>query len=335
MQGYEQSSRHSCWVITFATNLILCSTLLSSSVSAGSNYPDQPVRIIVPYAPGGTGDVIARLIAKKISQDMREPVVVENRPGAAGSIGAAAVARAKPDGYTILLGYTSEMVINPIVQKDISYNVNRDFSPVALAGSTPLLLVANPDTGARSIDELVALANANPNKISYASAGLGSPAHIAGALLAKDAGIKMLHIPYKGGSQAVSDTVGGIVNIYFSGMPPAVPFVKNGKLLALGVASENPTAALPDVPALASGKYPRLNLVGWFGFFVPKSVPQHIQTILHEKISTALKAADISKQLLAQGVETTPFTASQFASFVDSEQAQYKKLIQELNIITE
>ncbi|WP_033470177.1 tripartite tricarboxylate transporter substrate binding protein [Bordetella bronchiseptica] len=302
---------------------------------AGAAPSDQPLRIVVPYAPGGTGDVIARLVAKKLGEQSGQSVVVENKPGAAGSIGASTVARAAADGNTLLLGYTSEMVINPIVQKGVSYDVARDFAPVAMAGSTPLLLVANPTVGANSIAELVALAKAKPNRLSYASAGPGSPAHIAGALLAREAGIQLLHVPYKGGSQAVTDTVGGVVSIYFSGMPPAVPFVKNGKLTALGVTARQPSPALPDVPALAAQDYPRVDLAGWFGFFAPREVPAPVQAALHDRITAALAADDIRQALAVQGVETRPMSAQAFGGFVAAEQKKYARFIDELGIAAE
>lgn len=324
-----------CWRLAgrlFAAAAVSAAALASPFAGAATPYPDQSLRIIVPYGPGGTGDVIARLVAKKLGDDLGQPVIVENKGGAAGSIGTMAAARAAPDGYTILLAYTSEMVINPFVQKGVNYDVARDFAPVALAGSTPLLLVANPGLGVKSIKDLVRLAKASPDRVSYASAGPGSPAHIAGALLTKEAGIQMAHIPYKGGSQAVADTVGGVVDVYFSGMPPAIPFVKSGKLVALGVAAKQPSPALPDVPALAASGYARLDLSGWFGFFVPKNVSPDIRALLHEKIAAALQSEDIKTKLAMQGVETDAMSSAQFQSFVEAEQAKYKQLIQELGI---
>jgi tripartite-type tricarboxylate transporter receptor subunit TctC len=299
---------------------------------ASGDYPDQPIRIIVPYGPGGTGDVIARFVGKRLSADLKQSVIVENKAGAAGSIGANYVAHADADGYTLLLAYTSEMVINPLIQKGVAYNVTRDFAPIALAGSTPLLLVANPSVPAKDIDSLVKLAKEKPGSVTYATAGTGSPADIAGALLAKDAGIKILPVPYKGGSQAVTDTVGGVVNIYFSGMPPAVPFVKSGKLNALGVTSRTPSPALPDVPALAAQGYPRLDLAGWFGFFAPKGVAPDRQQLLHDRIIAALRAPEVRQGLAMQGVQTADMSAAAFAEFVQGEQSKYGKLIKELNI---
>lgn len=315
----------------------LCSAAMGAmpAAHASGDYPNQPIRIIVPYGPGGTGDVIARFVGKRLSEDLKQSVIVENKAGAAGSIGAAYVAHAEADGYTLLLGYTSEMVINPLIQKGVTYNVTRDFVPIALAGSTPLLLVANPSVPAKDIDGLVKLAKEKPGSITYATAGNGSPSDIAGVLLAKDAGIKILPVPYKGGGQAVTDTVSGVVNIYFSGMPPAVPFVKAGKLNALGVASMTPSPALPDVPALAAHGYPRLDLAGWFGFFVPKGVPADRQALLYDRILAALRAPEVKQGLAMQGVQTSDMSTAAFAEFVQREQVKYSALIKELNIPAE
>ncbi|ARP79866.1 ABC transporter substrate-binding protein [Bordetella genomosp. 8] len=333
MQPSFRTERRRALIATISVLALGIGTAVPAQAS--NAYPDQPIRIIVPYGPGGTGDVIARFVAKQLSQDLKHAVIVENKAGAAGSIGANYVANAAADGYTLLLAYTSEMVINPVIQKGVNYNVTRDFSPIALAGSTPLLLVSNPSVPVKDIDGLVKLAKDKPGTVTYATAGTGSPADIAGALLAKDAGIKIMAVPYKGGSQAVTDTVSGVVNIYFSGMPPAVPFVKSGKLNALGVTSTTPSPALPDVPALASHGYPRLDLAGWFGFFVPKGVANDRQLLLHDRILAALHAPEVQQGLAMQGVQTSDMSATAFGEFVQREQAKYGALIKELNISAE
>lgn len=307
----------------------LASNALSSAATAA--YPERPIRLVVPYGPGGTGDVIARVLARKLGDSLGEPIVVENKPGAAGSIGTVNVARSPADGYTLLLAYTSEMVINPIVQKGIGYSIDKDFTPIALAGSTPLLLVASQKTGAKTLDAFVATAKANPGLLSFASAGPGSPAHIAGALLAREAGIEMLHIPYKGGSQAVADTAAGVTNVYFSGMPPAMPLVRDGRLVALGVAAKQSSPALPWAPALAA-RYPKLDLAGWFGVFAPAGVPSDVLALLHREIEAALQSADVKQTLAAQGVETTAMSSAEFSAFVQQEKKKYAALIETLGI---
>lgn len=318
-----------------------CRLVLASIAIAGFSalnpasaavFPDKPIRIVVPYAPGGTGDVIARLVGLRLAASLGQQAIIDNRPGGAGVIGATAVARSAPDGYTLLLGYTSEMVITPSLVKYVPYATEKDFVPVAFAGSTPLLLVATPNIAARTFPELIALAKTRP--LSYASAGNGSPAHIASAMLAKAMGVEMLHVPYKGGAQAVTDVLAGNVDLYFSGIPPAIPHVKAGKLTAIGVASKRPSPALPGVFPIAT-KLPQLDLSGWFGFFAPQGTPKAIVETLHQHIATALGSKDIQARLLEQGVETQAMSSDAFGSFVRAEQKRYQAYLTELNITSE
>ena len=225
---------------------------LAPLIANAQPYPSRTIKIIVPYGPGGAGDVIARIVSQPLGASLGVTVVVENKPGAGGMIGAMAVASAPPDGYTVLLGNTTEMVVSPYIVKSASYETQRDFRPVALAGYLPQLLIANPSVKATTIDEFIALAKAQPGVYSYATAGTGSTAHIAGAMLERLSGIKMLSVPYKGGAQAVTDVLAGNVSIYFSGIPPAIQHVKAGKLTALGVAQPRPVSSLPNVPPLAT-----------------------------------------------------------------------------------
>jgi len=291
----------------------------------------KPLRIIVPYGPGGTGDVIARLVAQQITQTSGQAVIVDNRPGGAGVIGAALAAKADPDGSTLLLGYTSELVISPSLVKGVAYSTERDFKPVAFAGATPLLLIAGNKVPGSSLAEFVAAAKASPGAYSYATAGNGSPAHIAGALLSRLTGTRLLGVPYKGGSQAATDVLAGNVSIYFSGMPPAVPLVKTGKVKAFGVAAKTPSPTLPAVPALAA-TYPELDLAAWFGFLAPAATPQQTVDALHEKLNAILQSPGVTSRLLEQGVETRAISAAEFAGFIQSEQAKYRRLMDVLEI---
>lgn len=295
-------------------------------------YPSKQIRLVVPYAPGGAGDVIARIVSQQLATGFAPSVIVENRPGGAGMIGAMAVATAPPDGYTVLLGYTTEMVVSPYLVKNASYETQRDFRPVALAGFLPQLLVASPSVNVKTIDEFISAARARPSTYSYATAGNGSAAHIAGALLERSAGLTLLNVPYKGGAQAVADVLAGNVSIYFSGIPPAIAHVKAGKLVALGVASTRPVSSLPSVPPLATGALHRLDLSAWFGFFVPKDTPQDIVTTLHTRIRQVLEAPEIQARLLELGVEPASMSVSQFESFVASERRKYQEFLTELAI---
>ena len=292
----------------------------------------KPLRIVVPYGPGGTGDVIARLVAQEITTGTGQAVVVDNRPGGAGVIGAAAAAKADADGSTLLLGYTSELVISPaLVKGGVPYATDRDFRPVAFAGSTPLLLIAGNDVPGATLAEFVAAAKAKPGAYSYATAGNGSPAHIAGALFARLTGTQLLNVPYKGGGQAAADVLAGVTSIYFSGMPPAVPLVKSGKVKALGVAARTPSPTLPQVPAIAT-TYPDLDLAGWFGFLAPAATPQPVVDALNTKLNAILQSPAIKARLLDQGVETRASTPADFGRFLHAEQAKYARLLKSLDI---
>lgn len=304
----------------------------TSGVALAEAFPAKPIRLIVPYAPGGAGDVIARIVSQRFDKDFAIAVVVENRPGAAGMIGAMAVASAPPDGYTVLLGNTTEMVVSPYLVKSATYETQRDFRPVAFAGFLPQLLVANASIKAKTIEEFIALAKAKPGMYSYATAGNGSAAHIAGALLERSAGLKLLNVPYKGGAQAVTDVVAGNVSIYFSGIPPAIGHVKSGKLVALGVASNRAVSSLPDVPPLASGLLRRLDLSAWFGFFVPKDTPQDVVTALHTRIRQTMDAPEVQARLLDLGVEPASMSTGEFERFVVAERGKYQEFLSELGI---
>ena len=308
---------------------------LAAGVAAAQPFPSRAIKVVVPYAPGGAGDVIARIVTQQLAKDLGVSVVVENKPGAGGMIGAQAVASSPPDGYTILLGNTTEMVVGPYLVKSPGYETHRDFRPVALAGYLPQLLIANPGVKATTIEEFIALAKATPGTYSYATAGTGSTAHIAGALLERLAGIKLLSVPYKGGAQAVTDVLAGNVSIYFSGVPPAIGHVKAGKLTALGVAGTRPVASLPGVPTLATGSLARLDLTAWFGFFVPKATPNDVVALLHAKLRHILDSPEVQARLVEVGVDPASMTAAEFEQFVGNERRKYGGFIAELGIQAE
>ena len=316
-----------------------CVAVLASvavfGIASAQPYPSKTIKIVAPYGPGGAGDVIARIVSQPLAASFGQSVVVENKPGAGGMIGAMQVASAPPDGYTVLLGNTTEMVVSPYIVKSASYETQRDFRPVALAGYLPQLLIANPAVKATTIDDFIALAKAQPGIYSYATAGTGSTAHIAGAMLERLAGVKMLSVPYKGGAQAVTDVLAGNVSIYFSGIPPAIQHVKAGKLTALGVAQPRPVSSLPNVPPLATGALARLDLTAWFGFFVPKGTPDDIVTLLNTRLRQILDNPEIQQRLVDTGVEPASMSATQFEQFVGSERTKYGRFITELAIQAE
>lgn len=313
---------------------IAAATLALIAITTVHAQSVKPLRIIVPYGPGGTGDVIARLVAQQITLSTGQAVIVDNRAGGGGVIGATAVASAEPDGSTLLLGYTSELVISPTLVKGVRYSVDKDFTPVAFGGATPLLLIANNNVPGTTVSEFIAAAKAKPKDYSYATAGNGSPAHIAGALLASISGAPLLGVPYKGGAPAVTDVLAGNVSIFFSGMPPAVGLVRSGKVKALGVTSRTASPALPNVPPLAM-TYPDLDLSGWFGFLAPAKTPPEVVAGLNAKISAVLQSSAVQAKLLEQGVETRAMSPAEFGKFIQGETAKYDRLIKALNIQSE
>ena len=315
------------WVVGLA--------ILPNALAHAQPYPSKPIRLIVPYGPGGAGDVIARIVSQPLGDAFGTSIVVENRPGAGGMIGAAMVATAAPDGYTVLLGNTTEMVVGPYLTKSSSYETQRDFQPVALAGYLPQLVVVNASLNVKSMDEFIALAKARPGELSYATAGNGSTSHIGGAQLEKSAGIKLLNVPYKGGAQAVTGVLAGDVSLYFSGIPPAIPHVKTGKLVALGIASTTPLGSLPNVPALAHGALQRLDLLAWFAFFVPKGTPMEIVNTLNTQIRKILDKPETQARLVDLGVEPGSMSVAQFESYVAAERKKYQGFLTELEIKAE
>lgn len=289
------------------------------------------LQIVVPYGPGGTGDVIARALAPQLTESLQRSVVIVNRPGAAGIIGADSVARAVPDGNTLLLGYTSELAINPDLYPSARYRIS-DFAPVSLAGVTPLLLIARGDLPAATLAAFVAAARAEPGRFNYASAGAGSPAHIAGELLLRRAGLRMTHVPYRGGAAAVTDVLARNVDIYFSGMPPAVPHVLAGTIRGYAVTGARRSPALPEVSTMEEAGFPDFDLSGWFGVLAPAGTPVEIVARLSAAVRAALARPDVAAVLQQQGIEARPTTPEAFGQFLAAEAAKYRALIRQLSI---
>ena len=315
-----------------AAATLACALLLASPAMA-QTYPAKTVRVVIPYGPGGLGDVLGRTLGRKMAETLAQPVIIENKPGAAGMLGAASVAKAAADGYTVLLGYTSEMTVAPQLVRDAAYDTTRDFEPVALGGVSPLLLVGNPSIPGASLQDFIAAAKRAPGTYAYASAGNGSPAHFAGELLKQSAGIELLHVPYKGGAQAVTDVLGGVVHVYFSGFPPAVPHVRSGKMKALAVTGKQRSSALPQVPTLDESGVPGIELSGWFGYFVPRGTPDEAVRRLNEAVNAAIAQADVQSALSDLGVILAPGTPAAFKGFVSDETRKYRALIEKLDLM--
>ena len=309
--------------------LLAASFVLCAGAAFAQAYPTKPIRIVVPYAPGGTADMLSRAVAQKLSGAWGQQVLVDNRPGASGMIGADAVAKAAPDGYTVLLAYTAEIAIMPGLMKKMAYDAQRDLAPVTLGAITPMVLVIHPSLPSRTLKEFIALARARPGELPYASAGSGSPAHLAFELMQRAAKISMTHVPYKGAAPALVDLIGGHVVIYFSGMPPAMPHVRAGKLRALAVSTAKRSPAATDLPTVAEAGIPGFDVPTWFGILVPAATPKDIIQKLNGGVAQALRSPDVREQMAREGAETAPNSPEEFAAFIRNETTKFAKIIKE------
>lgn len=295
-------------------------------------YPARPVRLMVPFPAGGGSDTMGRVIGAKLGERLGQQIVVENRPGAGGSIGAEAVAKAPPDGYTLLLGSTSEIAQYPNVNPRIGYNPQRDFAPISLVGTVPLLLVVHPSLPVTSVKDLIALAKSRPGQINFSSAGNGSTTHLAVELLVLTTGIKMTHVPYKGSPPAVADLVAGNVQAGIPTMPAALPFVKAGRLRALGVSTAKRASVLPDLPTLQEAGVKGYDNALWTGVLAPTGTPPAILSRLHAELVKVVELQDVKESLARQGAESASSTPEEFAAYINSELAVWAKVVKQANV---
>jgi tripartite-type tricarboxylate transporter receptor subunit TctC len=311
--------------------LLVALSLISATASAQSGYPAKPLKLVIPYPPGGGTDITARAMAQRLSEFLGQSVIIENKPGATGMIGAASVARSAPDGYTVLFGAASEMAINASLFKNMSYDPRTDFEPVTLVATFPLVFLA-PATASQSLPDLIELARTKPDSVSYGSIGSGSPQHLAAELLSNMAKAKFLHIPYKGSGPLIQDAVGGHVSMAVSSVPPAVPLVRAGKLRALAVTSSARSEALPDVPTMAELGFAGYEFNTWVGVAVPKGTPKVVVDRLREGVVTALGASEVQAALRDQGAVPAGTTAEQFRQFVRDEIAKSDWIVSQAGI---
>jgi len=297
------------------------------------SYPSRPIHVIVNYVPGGTGDIIARLISGPLAAELGQPVVVENRPGAGGTLGAHDVVNATPDGYTLTVAQTPEVAINPYFMKDVGYDPQKDLKPVALGGIVPLALVVPASAPYSTIAEFLTFLRTTDRQVTFASGGVGSSGHFAGELLKLKINNRLVHVPYKGAGQALTDVVAGNVDFYFPGLIAALPFVKAGKLKLLAVATTKPSAAAPDVPTMAEATEIRnFNFTLWAGFFGPRALPAEIAAKLNAAIDQVIVEPDIRKKLEDNGAEVTPMSIEQFNAFILGEIYNYQAVINEAHL---
>ena len=316
--------------------LVICGVMLSCAVgpavAAEIAYPSRPIRIVDPFPPGGPSDIVARSISPRLGEALGQTVVVDNRGGAAGVVGCEIVAKAAPDGHTLLLGPSGALTIQPTLSSKLPYDPRRDFEPVTQLTSGPQVIAVNPSVPARSIPELIALAKAKPSQLNYASGGAGTANHLAAEVFKLASVVNIVHVPYKGTGPALASVISGETQMIISSLLPALPHVKSGKLRALAVTSTSRSAAVPDVPTAAESGLPKFETSSWHGILVPARTPRAIVTRLHDEVVKVLNLPDVRERLTAQGLNVVASTPQAFAGHIKSETEKYARVIKQVGI---
>lgn len=312
--------------------LVVAVVDVSAQGSTTDVFPAKPLRLIVPFPPGGGNDTLARAVGQRMSEVIGRQIVVDNRGGAGGVIGATMAAGAAPDGYTLFLGSLGNLAHNPALKADLSYSPPRDFAPISMLATSSFMLAIHPEVAAKSVRDLIALARASPGKLNYASAGTGSSLHMTAELFKYVTATDMLHVPYKGTGPAITDLLGGRVQLIFSTMPPALPHVKSGKLRALGVTSAKRVTVVPDVPTVAEAGVAGFDVSNWQGILAPAGTPAAITGKLNRDVLAALKLPGMSEALAAQGLESAGSTSEQFGTLIKAEITKYTQLVKAAGI---
>jgi len=323
------------WLACALQFVLLCVSLPIAPALAAESYPARPIRLIVPFPPGGPADALARIVGEKIGTSLGTAVVVENHAGAGGNIGMGIGAKAAADGYTLVLAPAGNLTVNPFLYRSVPYDVAKDFAPVTMLATVPNILVVNPTLPVKNVSELVKYAKAHPGEINFSSPGNGSGAHLAAELFKRMAGIDMVHVPFNGIAPAVTAVLGGQVQLMFAGAPSVLQQVKSGKLTALAVASLQRIAAAPDLPTLAESGFPGFDVTSWYGIVAPAGTSSEIITRLRTEMVTALKDPTVKAKLAGLGAEPVGNTPEEFAAMIKSETAKWGKIVKEANITAE
>jgi tripartite-type tricarboxylate transporter receptor subunit TctC len=308
---------------------IVVTTLAAPSAIAQATYPNKPVRVVVPFPAAGTTDILARAAAQKLSETWGQQAIVDNRPGAGGNIGSELVAKSAPDGYTLLMGTVGTHAINPSLYPKMPYDHVKDFVPVILVAGVPNVLVVNPSMQVNSVQELIAYAKANPGKLNFASSGNGTSIHLSGELFKVMTGVQMAHVPYKGSAPALTDLMGGQVQLMFDNLPSSLAFIKAGRLRALAVTSAQRSPALPDVPTVAESGVPGFEASSWFGLLAPAGTPRDIVTKINADTAKWLSSPDAKEKLAAQGAAVAGGSPEDFAKHIQAETAKWARVVKE------
>jgi tripartite-type tricarboxylate transporter receptor subunit TctC len=326
----SRADKRSLMLTVFAGALLLALGSLGSepAIAQSSGYPARPIRLVVPFTPGGSSDILSRAIGQKLSEAWGQPVVIENVPGAAGAIGAEKVSKAVPDGYTLLMGHIGTLAVNPSLYPNLPYDPIKNFSPVALVARVPNVLVVHPSVAAKNVKELVALAKAKPGQLNYGSGGNGSAANLATEYFKLQTGTSMVHIPYRGTAPAVTDLLAGQIQLVFTGAPAVMAQVKAGQLRALAVSSPTRLEALPDLPTVAESGYKEFEADQWYGVVAPAGTPPEIVSKLNAQINLALASPELRNRLNSEGAIATPDTAAAFGKLIAREITRWRPVIQ-------
>jgi tripartite-type tricarboxylate transporter receptor subunit TctC len=316
----------------FLTLVFALAAALAPFAAWGQAYPAKPIRMVVPFAPGGTSDIIGRSLGQKLSEAWMQPVVMDNRVGVAGSLGAANAAKSPPDGYTLLVGNVGPVAINNSIYKSTGYDPLKDFTPITLAVTAPQIVVVHPSVPAKTFREFTALVKAHKGKITFGSSGPGSISHLSGELYQRMTKTDMLHVPYKASAFITTALLGGEIDMVFSDMAVVLPHVQAGKLRALAVTGLKPTPLVPGLPSVAESGVPGFNMTSWWGVLGPAGMPQPIVARLNTELGRILRLADVQKNFATLGVDATTSSPEEFGAFIKTEFAKYAKLIAEIGI---
>jgi tripartite-type tricarboxylate transporter receptor subunit TctC len=309
------------------SSIMLCLVVVIPGVSFAQAYPTKPVKIIVPYPPGGSTDILARVLGEKLTPALGQQVVVENRAGATGVIGAEAVAKSPADGHTLLMGVNGPITIAPAIRNNLPYETLRDFAPVILVADAPKLLVIHPSIPASTVQEFIAWAKAQPKPITFASAGIGSTGHLASEMLKQRGGFEAVHVPYKGGGPAIADIIGGHVQYMFEVMPQLLPHVQAGRLKALGISSADRSKALPSLPSVAEQGLPGFQSSTWFGILAPAGTPEPVVDRLNAEFTKALREPDMTKRLADLGAAWRPNSPADYRNFLRADLEKWRQVV--------
>jgi tripartite-type tricarboxylate transporter receptor subunit TctC len=308
--------------------LIAVATLAAAFTSVqAQDFPTRPITLVIPFAPGGSTTIVGRGVAEKMSTLLGEKIIVDNRPGAGGTVGTRAVAKSEPDGYTLVLGYTGTLAIGPSLYKNVGYDPRKDFAPIGMIGNAPNSLVVNPSFAPKTVGELIAYAKANPGTVNFGSAGAGTASHITGEYFARAAGITLVHIPYKGTGPALTDLLGGHIPMAFAPIPASHTNVTAGKLRALAVTSTQRSGLLPDVPTIAESGLPGFDASLYYGLAAPAGTPRPIIDKLNKALRDALASDEVKRQLGNDGTDITPGSPEDYAALIDKDEKKWAQLV--------